>query len=50
MERMITHERLVAEAEQLTGAVNDAWVDSDGFGRELLGDSPMYESWQSGGG
>lgn len=45
-----TQARIVAELEQLTGAVGNAWVNSDS-GSPGVGDSaPMSESWQSGGG
>lgn len=44
-----TQSRIVAELEQLTGAVGNAWVNSDS-GSPAPGDSaPMTESWQSGG-
>lgn len=44
-----TQARIVAELEQLTGAVGNAWVNSDS-GSPASGDSAsMPESWQSEG-
>lgn len=45
-----TQARIVAELEQLTGAVGDAWVNSDSGSPDSGDSAPMYESWQSGGG
>ena len=45
-----TQARIVAELEQLTGAVGDAWVNSDSGSPDAGDSAPMSESWQSGGG
>ncbi|MBD2425538.1 hypothetical protein [Phormidium sp. FACHB-1136] len=44
-----TQARIVAELEQLTGAVGDAWVDSDSGSPEFRDSAPLHEPWHSGG-
>ena len=50
MEMGFNQARIVAELEQLTGAVGDAWVNSDSGSPEFGDSAPLHEPWQSGGG